>query len=147
MPKEIDVLKDVSKRLTFAGIKYMLTGSFAMNYYAEPRMTRDIDIVIEADMKDAHRLVTLFDPEYYVPRGAVAQALTHESLFNIIHTRDIVKIDLIIRKNSEYRRLEFERRQQVEIQDLAIWIVTKEDLIIPSCIGLKIRSRNCNYLT
>ena len=80
MPKEIDVLRDVSKRLTFAGIKYMLTGSFAMNYYAEPRMTRDIDIVIEVGKKDAHRLMALFEPEYYVPRGAVAHALSHEPI-------------------------------------------------------------------
>ena len=36
----------------------------------------------------------------------------------------------IIRKNTEYRRLEFERRQQVQVDGVEIWIVSKEDLII-----------------
>lgn len=40
---ELDVLRDVSHRLESAGIAFMLTGSMAMNYYAQPRMTRDID--------------------------------------------------------------------------------------------------------
>jgi hypothetical protein len=30
----------------------MLTGSMAMNYYAQPRMTRDIDIVVELTPQD-----------------------------------------------------------------------------------------------
>jgi hypothetical protein len=41
---ELDVLKDVSIKLEKSGIDYMLSGSFAMSYYAEPRMTRDLDI-------------------------------------------------------------------------------------------------------
>jgi hypothetical protein len=43
---ELDVLRDVSRRLESAGISFMLTGSVAMNYYAQPRMTRDIDLVV-----------------------------------------------------------------------------------------------------
>jgi len=31
----------------------MLTGSMAMNYYAQPRMTRDIDIVVELERMSA----------------------------------------------------------------------------------------------
>jgi len=37
---ELDVLRDVSGRLTSGGVAFMLTGSMAMNYYAQPRMTR-----------------------------------------------------------------------------------------------------------
>ena len=40
MQTELDILRDVSARLEQAGIAYMLTGSMAMNYYAQPRMTR-----------------------------------------------------------------------------------------------------------
>ena len=43
----IEVLKDVSSRLESAGIAFMLTGSTAMNYYAQPRMTRDIDLIVK----------------------------------------------------------------------------------------------------
>jgi hypothetical protein len=45
MQNELDILREVSERLESAGIAFMLTGSVAMNYYAQPRMTRDIDLV------------------------------------------------------------------------------------------------------
>lgn len=45
---EIEVLADVADRLERIGVQYMLTGSFAMNLYAEPRMTRDLDLVFRA---------------------------------------------------------------------------------------------------
>lgn len=44
---ELDVLRIVSERLAAAGIRYMLTGSYAMAFYATPRMTRDLDLVVE----------------------------------------------------------------------------------------------------
>jgi hypothetical protein len=37
----------------------MLTGSMAMNYYAQPRMTRDIDLVVELGPKDVEKVVRL----------------------------------------------------------------------------------------
>ena len=46
MLTEIDILRDISGRLDPLSLPYKLTGSMAMNYYAVPRMTRDIDMVI-----------------------------------------------------------------------------------------------------
>jgi hypothetical protein len=45
--EELEVLAIVTDRLEAAAIPDMVTGSFAANYYALPRMTRDIDIVVE----------------------------------------------------------------------------------------------------
>jgi hypothetical protein len=117
-----------------SGFDYMLTGSVALNYYAEPRMTRDIDIVVALNPKDADSVVALFENDYYVPRNAVRRALENQTLFNVIHSESIFKVDCIIRKDTEYRRLEFERRQRVEVDDVEIWIVSKEDLIISKLI-------------
>jgi predicted nucleotidyltransferase len=130
MQNELDILGDITKRLSEGGIEYMLTGSLAMNYYAHPRMTRDIDLVVALGPKDVDMVVALFENDYYVPRNAVSRAITNESLFNLIHNESIIKVDCIIRKNTEYRRLEFERRRQVDFDDLRVWIVSKEDLII-----------------
>jgi predicted nucleotidyltransferase len=130
MQSQLDILRDVAKRFSEAGIQYMLTGSFAMNYYAQPRMTRDIDIVVALEPKDADSVVALFEDDYYVPRNALVRAIANRTLFNIIHSESIFKVDCIIRKNTEYRRLEFERRRQVDVDDIQVWIVSKEDLII-----------------
>ena len=130
MLNETDILRDLAQKFAQAEIAYMLTGSFAMNYYAQPRMTRDLDVVVELKAQDADRIVSLFGEEYYVSSAAVRAAITHESSFNLIHQESVIKVDCIVRKKSEYRRLEFGRRRQISIQDFTIWIVSKEDLIL-----------------
>lgn len=52
MLSDLEVMQDVGERLEKGSIEYMLTGSVAMNYYAEPRMTRDIDLVVALDPLD-----------------------------------------------------------------------------------------------
>ena len=46
MQNELDVIRDIAEKFAQAGIENMLTGSVAMNYYTQPRMTRDIDVVV-----------------------------------------------------------------------------------------------------
>jgi hypothetical protein len=127
---QLDIVRDVSARLDRGGIDYMLTGSMAMNYYAQPRMTRDIDIVVALTPRDADNIVRLFAQDYYVSRDAVSSSIAHESLFNLIHQESVIKVDCIVRKSSPYRRAEFERRQRITIEDFSTWITSKEDLII-----------------
>ena len=62
MATEIDIVRDVSNKFAQASIAYMLTGSMAMNYYAQPRMTRDIDMVVELAAADANKIVDVFRP-------------------------------------------------------------------------------------
>ena len=130
MWNELDVVRDVSRRLDAAGLPFMLTGSMAMNYYAQPRMTRDIDLVVALDAADASRITGSFAPDYHVSPEAIRDAITHESMFNLIHEESVIKVDLIVRKHSPYRLAEFARRQRIHIEDFSTWIASKEDLII-----------------
>jgi len=130
MLTELDILKDVCTRLEKARIEYMLTGSMAMNYYAQPRMTRDIDIVVELEPSDAAKLVSAFAPDYFVPDEALHSALRERGMFNLLHLESVVKVDLIVRKQAPYRQTEFARRVQVELPGFAAWLVSREDLIL-----------------
>ena len=130
MTEELEVLTIVAERLESARIAYMVTGSMAMNYYAVPRMTRDIDIVIEVSSADADRLTGVFRDEFYLEPETVRAAIRDRTTFNVIHTASVVKVDFIVRRQSEYRREEFQRRRRVTVDHTAIFIVAPEDLII-----------------
>src|ERR1043165_6541886 len=117
MKNELDVVRDLVHKFAQGQIAYMLTGSFAMNYYAQPRMTRDIDVVVALKVQDVDTINNLFSSDYYVAREAIERAIAHESVFNLIHNEAVIKVDCIVRKSSAYRRLEFERRVGVTIQD------------------------------
>src|SRR6266513_4501115 len=127
---EIDIVRDISRRFDQTGINYMLTGSMAMNYYAQPRMTRDIDVVIAITHQDVERVGAFFRPDYYMSEENIRESLAQESIFNLIHQESVIKVDCIVRKSSEYRRCEFDRRQKISILDFTTFIVSKEDLII-----------------
>jgi hypothetical protein len=102
---EIDIVRDISRRFEKAEISYMLTGSMAMNYYAQPRMTRDIDVVIAMGPKDVGRVAALFQPDYYVREENIRESVAHESIFNLI-------------------------QQKISIRDFSTFLASKEDLII-----------------
>ena len=130
MKTELDVLRDLSQRLESGGVAFMLTGSMAMNFYAQPRMTRDIDLVVKATSDQTDLLVSLFEAEYYVDRLAITKAIAQRSMFNLIHNETIIKFDCIVLKDQPYRQEEFARRQRITLGDFQTWIVTREDLIL-----------------
>jgi hypothetical protein len=115
----------------------MLTGSLAMSYYAQPRMTRDIDLVVSIPPAMIKKMETTFSPDYYISTEAVEDAIKNEFIFNLIHTLSSIKVDCIVRKNNEYRITEFQRRRKIIITDFEIYIVSKEDLIISKLMWFK----------
>jgi len=135
---ELDVLRIVSERLTARGLAFMLTGSFALAYYATPRMTRDIDIVVALTSADSAGLVSAFAPDFYVDADAVQDALAAEGLFNMMHLESGIKVDLIIRRDEEYRRVEFERRAPINFASIRTWIVSREDLMLSKLVWARV---------
>lgn len=131
MSEEISVLLEVTGILDAARIDYMLTGSVAMNFYATPRMTRDIDLVAVVALADVGRITDSFPSDrYYVAAEAIHDAVVHQSSFNLLHQNSMVKVDVMVRKGSEFRLLEFQRRRQIRLRDRPVWIVSREDLIL-----------------
>lgn len=130
MREELLVLKLVTGRLEAAGMAYMVTGSVALSLYAQPRMTRDVDLVVDLRPADADRIVTMFEREFDCDANRIRDAIGRRSMFNLIHIEAVVKIDIIVRKDSEYREEEFRRRRIADIDGAKMWVVSAEDLIL-----------------
>jgi hypothetical protein len=128
--EQLEFVKQIAERLASAGIPYMMTGSMAMAVYATPRMTRDVDLVVECGPDDAPRLVRLFETDCYVDAEAVANAVSTRGMFNIIHNEWITKADFIVRKSDPYRETEFGRRRDVAAGGVRLSVVAPEDLIL-----------------
>jgi hypothetical protein len=130
MTEELEVLKEVARRLDRAGIAYMVTGSIATNFYTVPRMTRDIDIVVELAEEDLGRFIPLFEADFYLDPRTVRDAVKDKGMFNLIESEHVVKVDFIVRKDSLYRRREFSRRKRVAVDNRNLYLVAPEDLIL-----------------
>ena len=134
MSEELEVLKIVTQLLNDAHIPYMISGSFAANYYAVPRMTRDIDIVIELKHDDVDRFTGLFEDDFYINKETILNEVSREGMFNLIHNQYIIKIDFIMKKSSAYQQTAFSRRKEILIEGRPMWYISAEDLIISKLV-------------
>lgn len=134
MISELDVLRIVSERLDAARVSYMLTGSYALAYYTTPRMTRDLDLVVSLVEEDITAIVSVFGTDFYIDADDVRSAVLSQRLFNLMHLASGIKVDLIVRKGSEYRQVEFARRREVTMAGVKTWIVSREDLILSKLV-------------
>jgi hypothetical protein len=108
----------------------MLSGSIALNSYTIPRMTLDIHIVIELNANNLETFLELFPDKFYMNTDTIRQETQRAGMFNIIDFESGLKIDFIVRKNTEYRMHEFQRRKKEKIEDIEVWMVSPEDLVI-----------------
>jgi hypothetical protein len=130
MHSELDVLELVSDRLEQQGIPFMLTGSYALAYYATPRMTRDLDLVVALKASDVEKLLAAFVADFYLDADAIHEAVRTRRLFNMMHLASGIKVDMIVKKATAYRDLEFSRRKPVNLGRVSTWLVSREDLIL-----------------
>ena len=120
----------VSGRLTAIGVTHMLSGSLALTAYAEPRMSRDLDFVVDLGAFQVPRFVAAFAPDFYIDEVVVREAVRTRDLFNIVHETSGWKVDVIVCKEETYRQLELSRRVLLDLGGGAVPVVSREDLIL-----------------
>ena len=133
----IDFLRGVTKQLEMLNIDYMISGSIALNIYTTPRMTRDVDVVVNLQEKDIDLFLEVFKNDFYHHKSSIIEEVRRKGMFNLIEMNTSYKIDFIVRKDSPYRLKEFERRIRTNILGFDAWVVTQEDLIISKIIWIQ----------
>jgi hypothetical protein len=129
-----ETLKDFVSRVDKLGINYMVTGSLAMSVYITPRLTMDIDVVVEIRPTDAERFANQFSDSYYVNPNSIRRAIDNQSMFNIVYQAQAVKVDCIPRKDDEFSVQRFQRRVMASLDEVKFWCIMKEDLILAKLI-------------
>jgi hypothetical protein len=71
-----------------------------MNYYAQPRLTRDIDIVVELTPADADRVHQLFAADFYCDPAAVREAIVAGVRVWLVSPEDLLLSKLFWAKDS-----------------------------------------------
>ena len=129
---QIEFLRQVLGELERLNIPYMVVGSLASAAYGEPRMTQDIDVVV--DLKEEHipGLCRAFAAdEFYLSQQAALEAVRRKGQFNIIHAASGNKVDLMIVPAGAWGRAEISRRQRTRIlPDLEGYCARPEDVIL-----------------
>jgi hypothetical protein len=117
----------------------MVVGSFASGLYGEPRLTQDIDVVIDAGPDDARKLCGQFLPqEFYMSLEAALDAVRRRSQFKVIHPASGNKIDFMVARRDPWGRSQISRRQKVRLlPDREGYMARPEDIIISKMLYYK----------
>jgi len=133
LPSIMAVFQEILERFESEQFSYMIVGSLSSIVYGEPRMTKDMDIVIDMPLQDAHKLQQLFPFEgFYCPPPEVVRAeIVARGQFNLIHHASGLKVDVIIRKQSPHALEEFKRRRKISFwKGFEAYIAAPEDVVI-----------------
>lgn len=113
-------------------MNYMLTGSFALNFYTIPRATRDIDLVVELQVNQKDAFLSRFGSRFHLNEQTVADEFSGNGIgmFNLIDQQTFYKVDFIVRKKDRYEQVKFSNRRRVNMHGTDVWIISPEDLVL-----------------
>jgi hypothetical protein len=119
-------------------IPYMVVGGFAAIFYGEPRLTIDVDIVVDMEPEHIKPLVAAFPvPDYYVSEEGIRDSLQRGYPFNVIQPATGAKVDLVPLPRDPFTRSAFQRRQRLEFDEAgrSATFITPEDIIVAKLIA------------
>lgn len=113
--EQSDLLRFVVGVLDRHKIRYFVTGSVAGMFYGEPRLTNDIDIVVQPFQNQIRGFCDSFpEGEYYLSEEAVREAITARGQFNIIHPASGLKVDVIVAADTPFNESRFSRSVRIK---------------------------------
>jgi hypothetical protein len=131
---EGDLFLVFTRKLEALGLRYMLTGSVAATLYGEPRVTHDVDLVLELPPRMTRAFEAAFPTtEFYCPP---AEVLLQESLrrsrghFNLIAHDSGFKADVYLANEDVLHEWALDNRRRVNVSGDEIWVAPIEYVIV-----------------
>jgi hypothetical protein len=129
---QAELLRYLVDVLEALGVEYMIGGSQAAMYYGEPRLTRDVDVIVHLPIEHLAQLLARFPAgEFYVDELAARDATRRRGQFNIIHPTSGLKIDVYVNPDTPYDRTRLARRRRLPlVPGVDAFFARPEDVIL-----------------
>ncbi len=127
-----ELLRHVVSVLERLKLRYFVTGSIASIYYGEPRLTNDIDVVVDLPERSIPELCAAFPAaEFYLSDETAARAVRTHGTFNVLHPSSGLKVDLIVPEKTLFNHHRFQRVRRVQTgEGLESSFSSAEDVIL-----------------
>lgn len=129
----IEVTLRVTSVLEILGIPYLIGGSLASTLYGMIRTTQDADIITEMRLEHIRPFVSALQNEFFIDNEMIADAIQHNSSFNIIHRDTMFKVDIFIPRPRPFQQSQLDRarRQAFELEtEMSANFASAEDTIL-----------------
>jgi hypothetical protein len=135
---EVDLLEKVIQTLESMKVPYMIGGSVALAVWANPRMTHDVDIVVEMPAERVTEFCSHFpEDRYFIDPEAMARAFRNREtpslgMYSFMDMDSSLKVDLFpLRPDDPAQQQGFARRVTAEIvEGVRGSVSSPDDLLI-----------------
>ncbi len=122
------VFSDLLRIFNENGVKYLVIGGYALVHYAEPRLTKDLDLWISTDPANSTAVYRSL-LEFGAPlQGISASDFTDEGSFYQMGMPP-VRIDIMMGIPGLRFEEAWEQRSEVVFDELPVLFISREDLI------------------
>lgn len=130
----VELFRRFAHPLNQLAIPYMATGAVAAIVYGEPRLTLDLDLVLELAPRRAGEFAAAFPAEeFYVPPLEVIRqeaARPEHGHFNLLHHESGLRADIYLASNDPLDTWGLAHRRQETIAGEPVWLAPAEYVIV-----------------
>lgn len=131
--QEVNLFSIYTDILNKHGFQYFITGSVASIVYGEPRLTHDIDLVINLPHNAVDKFILAFPPDlFYCPPEEIIKTELNRSVrghFNLIHHQTGFKADIYFTGSDAFQLWAFKNRRTIEFNGQIIFVAPPEYVI------------------
>jgi hypothetical protein len=120
----------VAQALEACGIPFLLSGSFASNYYGIPRSTRDADFVLQAEHAAGPEFAKQLGEDFVLDPQLSFETNTGTLRQGLRHKKKAFKVELFLLSQDPHDQSRFERRRAVQLHDRRLWLPSPEDVVV-----------------
>jgi hypothetical protein len=120
----------VAKALEACGIPFLLSGSFASNYYGIPRSTRDADFVLQSQQAVGPEFTKELGEDFLLEPQLSFETNTGTFRQVLRHKQKTFKVELFLLSQDPHDQARFSRRRAVQLLERRVWLPSPEDVII-----------------
>ncbi|MEX1137897.1 MAG: hypothetical protein WEF53_00960 [Bacteroidota bacterium] len=132
--QEHDLFTLFTERLANAGIRYVVTGSVASIVYGEPRVTLDIDLVIELAVEHGGGFEKQFpEKEFYRPPWEIVVNEIHRGEhghFALVHHETGFKADIYLAGGDRLQLWALDHARRIDFRGRVLQVAPPEYVIV-----------------
>lgn len=125
-----EIIIRIAKAFKENNIPYIIIGGQAVLLYGEPRLTKDIDIILGLSIDSLDKIIELVEKEELKPIPKDISNFVKETfVLPVIEPVSKIRIDLIF-SFSTFERQAIKRARKVNFDEVKVNFVSLEDLIV-----------------
>lgn len=130
----IELIETFIRPLNDHDVPYIITGSVASMVYGEPRLTNDVDVVLDITTRDIPKLIQAFpEQDFYLPPTEIIETEIlrgSRGHFNIISQHTMLKADIYLVGNDQLQKWGMQKANLLDIDGQQFSFACPEYVII-----------------